>query len=136
MTVRDLFAADVRRLGTATLSKNSSGATAMTGDINLAASAAYKHGDKVLVVFSATTAGTTNTIAFDVQDAPDAAGSIGATAAATTDGTLTGGTTSQYAHCTVQLKAGRPWLRFRVTGNGATDTFVCTAHVFAVGAMA
>lgn len=136
MTVRDLAVADVRRLGTATVSKNSSGATNMTGDVNLSTNANFKHGDKILVVFSASTAGTTNTIAFGVLDAPDNAGSIGSTAAATTDGTLTGGTGNQYAHTFVQLKAGRPWLRFQVTGNGTTDTFVCTAHVFAVGPMA
>lgn len=136
MTVRDLAVADLRRLGTATLTKNSGGATNMAGDINLATNANYRHGDKILVVFSATTAGNTNTIAFGVLDAPDnGAGAIGATAAATTDGTLTGGTGNQYAHTFVQLKAGRPWLRFQVTGNGATDTFVCTAHVFAVGTM-
>lgn len=138
--IRDLFAADVKLLGHAKLSV----ATAATAnfdfgtpdDLNLAALATYHHGYKILAVFTATTAGTTNTIAFSVQDAPDSSGSIGTPATAVTDGTLTGGTGDQVAHTAVQLQSGRPWLRFRATGNGTTDTFVCTCAVYAVGSMA
>jgi hypothetical protein len=136
MTVRDLIAADVRLLGKAKLSVNANATSnfdfGTPDDLNLAALAAYHHGDKILAVFTATTAGTTNTIAFSVQDAPDSSGSIGTPAAAVTDGTLTGGTGDQVAHTSVQLQAGRPWLRFRATGNGTTDTFVCTCAVYAV----
>lgn len=136
MTVRDLIGAEIKVLGTAKLSV----ATAATAnfdfgtpdDINLAKNTNYRPGDRILVVFDASTAGTTNTIAFSVQDANDSSGSIGTPATALTDGTLTGGTGDQYAVTGVQLQAGRPWLRFRATGNGTTDTFVCQCTVLSV----
>ncbi|HEX5120358.1 MAG TPA: hypothetical protein VFW65_34685 [Pseudonocardiaceae bacterium] len=136
MTVRDLVGSEVKVLGTAKLSV----ATAATAnfdfgtpdDINLAKNSNYRPGDRILAVFDASTAGTTNTISFSVQDAPDSSGSIGTPAMALTDGTLTGGTGDQYAVTGVQLQAGRPWLRFRATGNGTTDTFVCQVTVLAV----
>jgi hypothetical protein len=136
MTVRDLFAADVRLLGHAKVSINTATTTSFDfgtpDDLNLAALSGYHHADKILVVFTATTAGTTDPVSFVVQDAPDSAGSIGATAAAVTDGTLTGGTGDQVAHTAVQLQAGRPWLRCRVTRTGTTDTHVVTCAVYAV----
>lgn len=139
MTVRDLFAADLKLLGSAKVTINSATTTAFDfgtpNDLDLANESGYAHTDKVLVVFAATTAGATDTVSFSVQDAPDSAGSIGVVAAATTDGTLTGGTGDQHAHTAVQLKAGRPWLRCRVTSTGATDTFVATCQVYAVGTM-
>jgi hypothetical protein len=135
MTVRDLFAADLVLLGSATASKATSGATAFDfgtpNDLDLAA-LDYPHDGRVLVVFTATSAGTTNTVSFSVEDAPDSSGSIGTTAAASTDGTLTGGTGNQHAYTAVQLKAGRPWLRCNVSSTGTTDTFVCTCLVFAL----
>lgn len=137
MTVRDLVSADLRLLGTAKATKNAATTTnfdfGTPDDLNLAALANYKHGDKVLVVFTATTAGTTDSISFGVLDAPDNAGAIGATAAAATDGSLSGGTSDAVVHTFVQLKAGRPWLRCTLTGTGTTDTFTCTAAVYAVG---
>lgn len=142
-TIRDLFAGDVKLLGKAKLSVNAAATSnfdfGTPDDLNLAAllaSGTYKHGWKVFAVFTATTAGTTNTIAFSVQDAPDSSGSIGTPATAVTDGTLTGGTGDQVAFTSVQLQAGRPWLRFRATGNGTTDTFVCVCAVYAIGPMA
>lgn len=139
MPVRTLNKADVKVLGTSKVTINSATTTSFDfgtpDDLNLAALSGYKHTDKVLVVFSATTAGTTDTVSFVVQDAPDSSGSIGTPATAVTDGTLTGGTGTQYAVTAVQLQPGRPWLRCRVTSTGATDTFVATAQVLAVGAM-
>lgn len=139
MTVRDLFAADLKLLGTAKATKNAATTTnfdfGTPDDLNLAALSNYKHGDKILVVFTATTSGTTDSISFGVSDAPDNAGSIGTPAAASTDGTLAGGTGDAVCHTAVQLKAGRPWLRCTLTGTGTTDTFTCTAAVYAVGAM-
>lgn len=140
MTVRDLFAADLKLLGSAKATKNAATTTnfdfGTPDDLNLAALSNYKHGDKILVVFTATTAGTTDSITFGVQDAADSAGSIGTPAAAATDGTLAGGTADAFLYTTVQLKAGRPWLRCTLTGTGTTDTFACTVMVFAVGPMA
>lgn len=134
MPVRTLNASDVRVLGQSKVTINTATTTNFT-DVNLLSAANYKHGDKVLVVFSATTAGTTDTVSFSVQDAPDSAGSIGATAAAVTDGILTGGTGDRRAVTAVQLQPGRPWLRTRVTSTGATDTFVASVIVLAVGPM-
>jgi hypothetical protein len=140
MPVRTLDKADVKVLGTAKVSIATATTTSFDfgtpDDLNLAALTGYKHNDKVLVVFVATTAGTTDTVSFVVQDAPDSSGSIGSTATAVTDGTLTGGTGTQYAQTAVQLQPGRPWLRCRVTSTGTTDTFVATATVLAVGNMA
>lgn len=132
---------DVRVLGTGSLSI----ATATTtnadfgtpDDLNLATLAAagtYKPGDRVVAIFRATTAGTTDTTSFSVQDAADSSGSIGTPATAETDGTLTGGTGNQTAVVAVKVKAGRPWLRFRATrASGTTDTHLVSVVVLAIG---
>lgn len=101
-------------------------------DLDLASLSGYNPGDRILVVFSATTAGTTDTVSFSIQDAPDSAGSIGTPGAADTDGTMTGGTGDQFAVASVNLVPGEPWLRCRITSTGATDTFVGTCTVLAV----
>lgn len=136
MTVRDLFAEDLVLLGSATASKATTGATAFDfgtpNDLDLAALSTYPHDGRLLVVFTATTSGSTNTVSFSVQDAPDSSGSIGTPATALTDGTLTGGTGNQHAYTTVQVQAGRPWLRCNVSSTGTTDTFACTCLVFAL----
>lgn len=139
MSVRDLFAADMKLLGTGVLTISTATTTnadfGTPDDLNLLAETAYEHGDRILAVFVATTAGTTDAISFSVQDAPDSSGSIGTPATALTDGTLTGGTGNQYAHTAVQLQPSRPWLRFRATRVGTTDTHVVRVLVFAVGNM-
>lgn len=102
-------------------------------DINLAAAGGtFKPGDRVLVIVTADTAGTTDPISFSVQDAPDSAGSIGTPAAAVVTGVGTGGTGGQSAALSVQLQPGRPWLRVNVTRTGATDTHKVRAIVLAV----
>jgi hypothetical protein len=146
MGVKELLAVteDVRVLGTGTLSINSvTTANADFGtpdDINLAALAAagtYKPGDRILAVFRATTAGTTDSTTFSVQDAPDNAGSIGTPATAETDGAMTGGASSQTAVVAVRVKSGRPWLRFRATrASGTTDTHLVSVVVLAIGRQA
>lgn len=104
-------------------------------DIDLSANANYDHGDRVLVVLSASTAGTTDNLTWVIEDAPDSSGSIGSTAAAVTSfitGALAGTTGDAFAVAAVRLQPGRPWLRVRVTSDGATDTFVTHALVLAV----
>ncbi len=141
MTVRDKFAGRLVKLGTAKVTINSATTSnfdfGTPNDINLAAATGapgfgYRAGDRLLVVFHATTAGTTDTVSFSVQDAPDNAGSIGTPATADTDGTLTGGTGDEYAYTSVVVKSDRPWIRCRVTSTGATDTIVATCSVYAV----
>jgi hypothetical protein len=104
-------------------------------DINLATNANYRPGDRVMVVLTGTTAGTTNTLTWVVQDADDSAGSIGTPATAVTDvvyGGLAGGTGDDYTVLAVEVQNGRPWLRVRATGNGATDTFALACVVLAI----
>lgn len=101
-------------------------------DINLAANASYKHGDRILAIFSGSTAGTTDNLSFVVQDADDSSGSIGTPATAVTSGTLALTTGDGFTQVSVKVQNGRPWLRFRVTSNGANDTFVCHCTVLAI----
>ena len=135
MPVRDLFSDELNVLGTSKASISTATTTnfdfGTPNDLDLRAESGYRPGDRVLVVFGATTAGTTDTVSFSVQDAADNAGSIGTPATATTDGTLTGGTGDQYAITAVRIVSGRPWLRCRVTSTGTTDTFVATCTVLA-----
>lgn len=104
-------------------------------DINLAALSGYTPGDRVLVVLTASTAGTTDSLTWVLQDAPDSSGSIGTPATAVTSavaGALAAGTSDDYSAFAVQVQPNRPWLRIRVTSSGATDTFVTHCSVYAV----
>lgn len=148
MPPREKIAAGLHLLGQATVTISSDTTTAYDfgtpNDINCAAittgqpGALYEHADRVIAVFGAVeTAGTTgtDTVSWVVQDAADnGSGSIdtGTLATADTDGTLTGGTGTQYAYTSIKLKSGRPWLRISVDSDGATNTFVTTAQAFGV----
>lgn len=104
-------------------------------DINLAALSAYSPGDRVLVVLTASTAGTTDSITWVIQDANDSSGSIGTPATAVTSvvgGALAAGTSDDASSFAVQVQPNRPWLRVRVTSSGATDTFVTHCSVWAI----
>lgn len=104
-------------------------------DINLASVTGYTPGDRVLVVLTASTAGTTDALTWVIEDAPDSSGSIGSTAAATLTavaGALSAGTADDYSAFAVQVQPGRPWLRVRVTRVGTTDTHVTHCSVYAV----
>lgn len=136
MGVRDLVGTQLKLLGSSKVTINSATTTnydfGTPNDIDLANESDYEPGDRLLVVWTATTAGTTDTVSFSVQDAPDSSGSIGTAATAVTDGTLTGGTGDEVAHTMVQVQPGRPWIRCRVTSTGATDTFVTTCAVYTI----
>jgi hypothetical protein len=104
-------------------------------DINLAALSAYNPGDRVLVVLTASTAGTTDSITWVIQDADDSSGSIGTPATAVTSvvaGALAAGTGDDASAFAVKVQPGRPWIRVRVTSSGATDTVVTHCSVYAV----
>lgn len=136
MTVRTDLANRVKVLGTSKATISTATTTnfdfGTPNDLDLASLANYEHGDRVLVIFHATTTGSTDTVSFSIQDAPDSSGSIGTAGTASTVGTLTGGTGDQYAVASVDLAPGEPWLRCRITSTGATDTFVGTCTVLAV----
>lgn len=128
---------DVRVLGHAKVSiatvTTTAGDFGTPNDLNLGGLSGYQAGDRILAVISATTAGTTDTTDFVIQDAPDSSGSIGTPAAAVVDGTLTGGTGDQVTVVSVKVQAGRPWLRFAAhRAAGTTDTTVVTFTVLAV----
>jgi hypothetical protein len=133
MTVRDLVDTRIKVVGSGKASIATATTTTIV-DVNLGASnSLYRPGDRLVAIFDSSTAGTTDTTAFVVQDAPDSSGSIGTTATAVTSGTLTGGTGDQYAVVGVRLQPGRPWLRFRVTrASGTTDTTVTQVTVLAI----
>lgn len=104
-------------------------------DLNLAATAGYGPGDRLLVVLTASTAGTADALTWVVQDADDSSGSIGTPAAATLNavaGALAAGTGDDFSAFAVKIKPGRPWLRVAVTRAGATDTHVTHCSVYSV----
>jgi hypothetical protein len=104
-------------------------------DLGLAALADYAPGDRVLVVLTASTAGTTDALTWVIQDADDSAGSIGTPATAVVsavEGALAAGTGDDYSVFAVTIQNGRPWLRVGVTRVGTTDTHVTHCTVLAV----
>lgn len=105
-------------------------------DIDLRALSGYAPGDRVLVVLTASTAGTTNNLTWVIQDSADnGSGSIGTPAAATitaVSGALAATTGDDFSAFAVQVQPNKPWLRVRVTSDGATDTFVTHCTVWSV----
>lgn len=140
MTARDQLS--YRVIGTATGSIATATTTNLDfgtpDDVKLApvlAGAGLRPGDRLIAVVTASTAGTTDSTSFSVQDAPDSAGSIGTPAAADT-GTYSfpaAATGNQYLVIPIRPKAGRPWIRLRATrASGTTDTLVIRAVLIAV----
>ena len=139
MPVRTDIGSTVKTLGNAVVTISSATTTnfdfGTPNDLDLSSLSTYDHEDRILIQFTASTAGTTDTVSFSVQDAADSAGSIGTPATASTSGdALTGGTGNQFALVSVNLAPDEPWLRCRVTSTGATDTFVTHCSVLAVPA--
>lgn len=133
----DLAAAKV--LGNAKVTINTATTTAFDfgtpDNLNLAALANYRHGDRILVILTATTAGTTDALTWVIEDAPDSSGSIGTTAAASgafIQGALSAGTADDFTVFALKLQPNRPWLKMSVTRVGTTDTHVCHATVLAI----
>jgi hypothetical protein len=106
-------------------------------DINLAAEADYRPGDRILVVFAgrAAAAQTTDAVTWIVQDADDNAGSIGTPATAVTsviDGALVGAVTEDTLVIAVKVQPGRPWIRCSADMQGTTDDYHVSCIVLAV----
>jgi hypothetical protein len=104
-------------------------------DLPLAVTAGYGPGDRLLVVLTASTAGTTDALTWVIQDADDSSGSIGTPATATTSavaGALSAGTGDDFSAFAVKIKPNRPWIRVAVTRVGTTDTHVTHCSVYAV----
>jgi hypothetical protein len=132
--------AGAKLLGSAKVTINSATTTSFDfgtpDDLNLAALANYQPGDRVLVVMTASTAGTTDALTWVIEDAPDSSGSIGTTAAASLSAigssALSAGTGDDFSAFAVKVQPGRPWLRCRVTRAGTTDTHVTHCTVWAI----
>ena len=91
--------------------------------------------NRLLVVLTASTAGTTDALTWVIQDADDSSGSIGTPATAVTSavaGALSAGTGDDFSAFAVQVQPNRPWLRVSVTRVGTTDTHVTHCSVYAV----
>ena len=108
-------------------------------DIDLRNLSGYKAGSRVLVFLSAKrAAGTTSTLTFSIQDAPDSNGSIGTPAAAVVAGTVptfgaASGAIDQAAAVGVVVQPGRAWLRVNaIHAGGGTDSFQAHCAVFSV----
>lgn len=105
-------------------------------DIDLRATS-WSAGCRLLLILRNTTAGTTDTTNWTVQDAPDDDGSIGTPADAVTEvvagATLAGGAGDQYSVVSVTPQDGRPWIRVNAhRAAGTTDTTVVSAVVLAL----
>jgi hypothetical protein len=131
MTSRELVAP--RRLATMTASIATVTTTNLTSDVNVAVGANFQPSDRLVLVITGSTAGTTDSTSFDVQDAPDNAGSIGTPAAAVTTTLPAAATGNQFVVIGVKLQPGRPWIRVRTTrASGTTDTLVVRAVLLAI----
>lgn len=140
MTARMAFGAEVKVLGKAKASSN--GATPVNfdfgtpDDLYLPTLSGFVSNMRILCLFDASRAsGTTDSITFGVQDAPDSAGSIGTPAAAVTSSstTLIGAATGDfYAIAAVVLQSGRPWLRCTAVSSGATDAMILQVTVLGI----
>lgn len=103
-------------------------------DVNLAALSGYSPGDRILIVLTASTVGSTSNLTWVIQDANDSSGSIGAPATAVTSavaGALAATTGDDFSAFAVTVQNGRPWLRVRATNDG-TDSFVCHCTIWAI----
>lgn len=99
----------------------------------------WARGCRLLLILRNTTAGTTDTTSWTVQDAADNAGSIGtpATAITTVIGstTLSGGTGDKTCLVAITPQADRPWIKVNmVRASGTTDTTVVSAILLALPA--
>ena len=139
MTARTLVGAGYKVLGQAKLTIAAPATTQLDfgtpDDLKLVIGTnSFRSTDRLILVCAATTAGTTSTLTWVVQDADDNAGSIGTPATAITDGTLAGGTGDDARVIGVRVQQDRPWIRVSVTHATATDSFVCTCVALAVTA--
>lgn len=133
MTSRELILPRV--VGTSTGSIATATTVNLTSDFNLntALGTTFRPLDRIVIVIRATTAGTTDSTSFSVQDAPDVSGSIGTPATAITTALPAAATGNQTVVIGVQLQSGRPWLRIRATrASGTTDTLAVNAVVLAL----
>ena len=136
MTSRELVKPRVLATGTASIATATTTALdfGTPDDINVAVGTNYKPGDRLVLVITANSTGSTDANDFIVLDAPDSSGSIGATAAAVLDRSLVAAAAgSQSVVYGVRLQVGRPWIRVQVhRASGTTDTTKVVAVLLAV----
>lgn len=142
MTARMQFGAELKVLGKAKAASN--GTTPVNfsfgspSDLYLPNVTGFVSNMRIVALFDASRAsGTTDTITFGVQDAPDSSSAIGTPATALTTtatgaGLVGAATGDAYALVAVQLQANRPWLRFTAVSSGATDAMVLQVTVIGI----
>jgi hypothetical protein len=145
MSAKTLIGAEVKTIATDTLIVATAGTTVYDfgtpDDIYLPTynSNLYKSTDKLLLVLTAVRAsGTTDSIAWTVQDADDTDGgtTIGTPATAITDGGSLAAAKGDRAEIMgIELQAGRPWLRVSVVhSGGGSDSYSTSATLLAIPA--
>ncbi len=136
MTSREVVKPRVVATGTASIATATTTALdfGTPDDINIAVSANYQPGDRLVLVITANSTGSADANDFIVLDAPDSSGSIGSTAAAVLDRALVAAVAgSQSVVYGVKLQPGRPWLRVQVhRASGTTDTTKVVAVLLAI----
>lgn len=135
MTSRELVKPRVVATGTASIATATTTALdfGTPDDINMAVSANYQPGDRLVLVLTANSTGSADANDFIVLDAPDSSGSIGSTAAAVTTAIPAAVAGSQSVVLGVRLQPGRPWLRVQVhRASGTTDTTKVVGVLLAV----
>lgn len=135
MTSRELVGARVLAVGTASIATATTTALdfGTPDDVKVAVGTNYKPGDRLVLVLTANSSGSTDANDFIVLDAPDSSGSIGSTAAAVTTALPAAVAGSQGVAIGIRLQPGRPWLRVQVhRASGTTDTTKVVGVLLAV----
>jgi hypothetical protein len=145
MSVKELMGDACTVLASDTLTVATAGTTAYDfgtpNDIYLPTvnSSAKNSGDRLLLMLTAVRAsGTTDSIAWTVQDADDTDGgtTIGTPATALVDGGSIAAAKGDRALVVgIQIQTGRPWIRVNVVhSGGGTDSYATTAALLAIPA--
>jgi hypothetical protein len=130
MAAMTLVASSKQTIATATTTSFDFGTP---DDINTANLTGYTPGDRILVVLTASTAGSTSNLTWVIQDADDSSGSIGTPATAVTSRVR--GARRDHRRRLLGLRREAPARPVRGSGCGrrtGTDSFVCHCSVWAV----
>lgn len=135
MTSRELIKPRVLATGVASIATATTTALdfGTPDDVLVAVGTNYKPGDRLVLVITTNSTGSTDANDFIVLDAPDSSGSIGSTAAAVTTALPAAAAGSLSVAIGVKLQVGRPWLRVQVhRASGTTDTTKVVASLLAI----
>lgn len=135
MTSRELVTPRVLATGAASIATATTTALdfGTPDDVKVAVGTNFKPGDRLVLILTANSSGSTDANDFIVQDAPDNAGSIGTPAAAVTTTLPAAVAGNQGVAIGIKLQVGRPWIRVQVhRTSGTTDTTKVVGVLLAV----